>query len=58
MIDSLLKGSPMELIHQVTAADHGKRAVDVLIARTCISRMMSKRIRLHGELLKNGRRGG
>jgi 23S rRNA pseudouridine1911/1915/1917 synthase len=45
----------MELIHQVTAADHGKRAVDVLIARTCISRMMSKRIRLHGELLNNGR---
>ena len=38
----------------VTASDNGHRAVDVLCKRTGMSRMMSKKIRLHGSLTKNG----
>ena len=45
----------LEVVYLVTDADHGLRAVDVLIARTGMSRLMSKRIRLYGELLNNGR---
>lgn len=44
----------MEIVYLVTDSDHGLRAVDVLIAKTGLSRLMSKRIRLYGELLKNG----
>ncbi|MDD2457721.1 MAG: RluA family pseudouridine synthase [Eubacteriales bacterium] len=45
----------MEIVYLVTDADHGLRAVDVLVAKTGMSRLMSKRIRLYGELLKNGK---
>ena len=45
----------MEIVYLVTDADHGLRAVDVLVTRTGMSRLMSKRIRLYGELLNNGR---
>jgi len=45
----------LEIVYLVTDADHGLRAVDVLIQRTGMSRLMSKRIRLYGELLNNGR---
>ncbi len=44
----------MEIVYLVTDADHGLRAVDVLISRTGMSRLMCKRIRLYGQLLKNG----
>lgn len=45
----------MEIIYLVTAQDHGVRAVDVLISRTGMSRLQTKRIRLYGELLNNGK---
>ncbi len=45
----------MEIIYLVTSADHGLRAVDVLIAKTGMSRLQTKRIRLYGELLNNGK---
>lgn len=44
----------MELIHQVNPADSGKRAVDVLTLRTGMSRLMSKKVRLYGQLTCNG----
>lgn len=45
----------MEIVYLVTSADHGLRAVDVLIAKTGMSRLQTKRIRLYGELLNNGK---
>ncbi|HBP38095.1 MAG TPA: hypothetical protein DD640_05035 [Clostridiales bacterium] len=44
----------MELTYTATAADHGSRAVDVLIRRTGMSRLLSKKIRLYGQLTCNG----
>jgi 23S rRNA pseudouridine1911/1915/1917 synthase len=44
----------MEIIYWVTSADHGLRAVDVLTSRTGMSRLQTKKIRLYGQLLKNG----
>ncbi|MDD2533759.1 MAG: RluA family pseudouridine synthase [Eubacteriales bacterium] len=45
----------MEIIYWVTEKDHGVRAVDVLTSRTGMSRLLAKKIRLYGELLKNGK---
>jgi 23S rRNA pseudouridine1911/1915/1917 synthase len=45
----------MEIVYIVTTADHGLRAVDVLINNTGMSRLQTKRIRLYGELLNNGK---
>ncbi len=44
----------MHLTYQVTPDDEGQRAVDVLIRRTGMSRLMSKKIRLYGQLSLNG----
>lgn len=44
----------MRLTYQVTIEDHGQRAVDVLIRRTGMSRLMSKKVRLYGNLTCNG----
>jgi 23S rRNA pseudouridine1911/1915/1917 synthase len=44
----------MELTYRVTAADDGQRAVDVLVRRTGMSRLLSKKVRLYGALLCNG----
>ena len=44
----------MHLVYQATADDQGHRAVDVLIRRTGMSRLMSKKIRLYGQLTCNG----
>lgn len=43
----------LELIYEVLAEDNGQRAVDVLMRRTGMSRLLSKKIRLYGELLCN-----
>jgi 23S rRNA pseudouridine1911/1915/1917 synthase len=45
----------VQLAFLVAKADHGRRAVDVLVSRTGMSRLMSKRIRLYGQLTCNGR---
>jgi len=44
----------MVLKHKVTSEDDGKRAVDVLCARTGMSRLLTKKIRLYGSLLVDG----
>ena len=44
----------MEIIYLVTTRDEGLRAVDVLTSRTGMSRLLTKKIRLYGELLNNG----
>ncbi len=44
----------MELIYQVSSSDEGQRAVDVLVNRTGMSRLMSKKVRLYGQLTCNG----
>lgn len=44
----------MRLEHHVTEEEQGRRAVDVLLARTRMSRQLSKRIRLYGSLTCNG----
>ncbi len=44
----------MELHYQVTAQDHGQRAVDVLVNRTGMSRLLCKKVRLYGKLSCNG----
>jgi 23S rRNA pseudouridine1911/1915/1917 synthase len=44
----------VRLVWQIQMADHGRRAVDVLIQRTGMSRLMSKRIRIYGQLTCNG----
>lgn len=44
----------MILTHVVTQADNGKRAVDVWCARTGMSRLLAKKIRLYGVYLLNG----
>ncbi len=45
----------MEIQYQATPADHGQRAVDILVRRTGMSRLLCKKIRLYGRLLCNGR---
>ena len=45
----------VELTYEVQPDDNGQRAVDVLTRRTGMSRLMSKKIRLYGELLCNGK---
>ncbi len=45
----------MELEHHVTKKQDGHRAVDVLIDATGMSRQLTKRIRLYGSLLRNGK---
>ena len=45
----------MHITWQVQSADHGERAVDVLIKRCGMSRLMTKKIRLYGRLLLNGK---
>ena len=45
----------MLLTHRVEHEDSGHKAVDVLCRRTGMSRLMAKRIRLHGKLTCNGR---
>jgi len=44
----------MNLTYQVKPEDHGQRAVDVLIRQTGMSRLMSKKVRLYGQLTCNG----
>ncbi len=44
----------MILSYVVQDKDDGHRAVDVLMAQTGMSRLMSKKIRLYGELTRNG----
>lgn len=44
----------MQIALTVLAEDHGRRAVDVLCHRTGMSRLMTKRIRLYGQLTRNG----
>jgi len=44
----------MRLEHHVTEDEQGRRAVDVLLARTRMSHQLSKRIRLYGSLTCNG----
>ncbi|HAL74699.1 MAG TPA: hypothetical protein DCM45_06385 [Clostridiales bacterium] len=44
----------MHLYYQVKPEDHGRRAVDVLIRQTGMSRLMSKKVRLYGHLTCNG----
>jgi 23S rRNA pseudouridine1911/1915/1917 synthase len=44
----------MRLTYEVLPADDGQRAVDVLTQRTGMSRLMAKKIRLYGRLLRNG----
>ena len=44
----------MQINWQVQSADHGERAVDVLIRRCGMSRLLTKKIRLYGRLLCNG----
>lgn len=44
----------MYLSYQVTDQDQGRRAADVLVDRTGMSRLMVKKIRLHGQLKVNG----
>lgn len=45
----------MILTHVVTTTDHGKRAVDVWRARTGMSRLLAKKIRLYGVFLLDGK---
>ncbi|MDD3931220.1 MAG: RluA family pseudouridine synthase [Eubacteriales bacterium] len=45
----------MEITYCVSEEDHQQRAVDVLIRRTGMSRMLSKKVRLYGTLLCNGK---
>lgn len=44
----------MHLTYQTKPEDHGQRAVDVLIRQTGMSRLMSKKVRLYGQLTCNG----
>lgn len=44
----------MRIQYFVTESDQGQRAVDVLCKNTKMSRLMSKKIRLYGTLLRNG----
>ena len=44
----------MQVSCQVSAADNGHRAVDVLCRQTGMSRLMAKKIRLYGSLTCNG----
>ena len=44
----------MNLTYHALPEDHGQRAVDVLIRRTGMSRLLSKKIRLYGQLTCNG----
>lgn len=44
----------MELDYFVQSDDEGQRAVDVLTHRTGMSRLLCKRVRLYGTLLRNG----
>lgn len=45
----------MELEIRVMQTEDGQRAVDILARRTGMSRLLCKKIRLYGELLRNGR---
>lgn len=44
----------MLIQYSVTESDQGQRAVDVLCKNTGMSRLMSKKIRIYGSLLRNG----
>jgi 23S rRNA pseudouridine1911/1915/1917 synthase len=44
----------VKLVYQVPLADHGQRAVDVLIHQTGMSRLLCKKIRIYGQLTCNG----
>ena len=44
----------MHLTYRALPEDHGQRAVDVLIRQTGMSRLLSKKIRLYGQLTCNG----
>lgn len=45
----------MQITYDVGAADHGRRAVDILQEQTGMSRLLCKRVRLYGSLTCNGK---